>query len=78
MNPDFVNVYIAPGNILTIVGLQDNVNVKLFSIEGKEVYKTAIKTTGGSELKLPKLNNGIYIVSLESNKVQLSKKIIID
>ncbi|MDD7914769.1 DUF6923 family protein [Polaribacter ponticola] len=78
LNPDFVNVYNTPENILTIVGLQDNVNVKLFSIEGKEVYKTAIKTTGVSELNLPKLNNGIYIVSLESNKVQLSKKIIID
>ena len=52
--------------------------VKVYSIQGKEVLKKSIESTGFSTIKLPKLSKGIYVVNIDSKTIQLSKKIIIN
>ena len=76
IDSNFVNIYNTSENLITIAGLQDNAIVKIYSIEGKEILTKSIKSTGLSTIELPKLAKGIYIVNLDSKKIQLSKKII--
>lgn len=78
INTDFINIYSTTENVLTITGLQGNANVRLFSIDGKEVLSTKIQSTGFSEIALPRLAKGIYIVNLDDQAIQLTKKIIIN
>jgi hypothetical protein len=74
----YINIYNTPENIVNIAGLYGDANVRIFSIEGKEILKTVINSTGLSTIKLPRLSKGIYIVNLDNQKAQLSKKIIIN
>jgi hypothetical protein len=78
INTNYVNVYTNSENKLIIAGLNTNAKVRVFSIEGKEVLNTSINSTGLSSIDLPKLSKGIYIVSLDSKKIQVSKKVIIN
>ena len=79
LNPDYVSIYNTSENILTISGLEaDNADIRLFSIQGKEVLNTKINSTGFSTIELPKLSKGVYIVSLEHKEIRLSKKVIIN
>jgi hypothetical protein len=75
---DFITLYNTSDNILKIEGLNDSANLTLYSIQGKEILNTKINSTGLSSIELPKLSKGIYIVSLDSKTIQLSKKIIIN
>ena len=79
LNPDYVSIYNTSENVLTISGLQaENTNVRLYSIQGKEVLRTKINSNGFNTIQLPNLSKGIYIVSLDYKSIQLSKKIIIN
>ena len=74
-----VNVYKKNNSTLQIVGLkQGNTSIKLFNILGKQVLNTNFKTNGVSEISLPKLSSGIYMVQIENKIGKLSKKIIIE
>ncbi|MBU3009852.1 T9SS type A sorting domain-containing protein [Polaribacter vadi] len=79
VSTDYINIYNSSKNILTIAGLQaKNAEIKMYAIDGKQVLNTKITSTGLSTIKLPKLSKGIYIVNLDDNEIQLSKKIIIN
>jgi hypothetical protein len=78
VNQDYINIYTTSENILKIAGLNDTANLTLHSIQGKEVLKTKINSTGLSSIELPELSKGIYIITLDSKTIQLSKKIIIN
>ena len=78
VNSDYVSIYNSSENILTISGLQEKADVRLFSIEGKEILRKNINSNGYSTIELPKLSTGIYIVSIDNKVIQLSKKIIIN
>ena len=64
---------------LRILGLSgEKSNVKLFNILGKQVFNTSFITNDVSEISLPKLSSGIYIVQLENTSGKLYKKIILE
>ncbi|WP_298780224.1 T9SS type A sorting domain-containing protein [uncultured Polaribacter sp.] len=74
---NFINIYNTSNNNLTVEGLNESANIRLYSIQGKEIFDTKINSNGLSSIQLPKLSRGVYIVSLKNETVQLSKKIII-
>ncbi|TMM30609.1 T9SS type A sorting domain-containing protein [Polaribacter aestuariivivens] len=73
------NVYQKNNETLKVTGL-DNVNgsVFMYNVLGKEVLRKTFNSSISSEISLPRLAKGIYIVKLETEKGDLSKKIIIE
>jgi hypothetical protein len=58
----------------------ENTNIQLFDIFGREIEKVAIiKTTGfvEKELSVPGLPKGIYFIKIASLKNQVVKKIML-
>lgn len=75
---DDVSIYKSDSNTLTIVGLQAKASVKLFSILGKEVMQKEINSNGVSNIDIPSLSTGVYLVEIASEKGKTSRKIILD
>lgn len=75
---DYISIYSTTNNTINVEGFQGNAKVRLFSITGKEILNKNIESTGFSTIPLPKLSKGVYIVNLDNESVQLSKKIIIN
>ncbi|WP_164506731.1 T9SS type A sorting domain-containing protein [Tenacibaculum singaporense] len=74
---DNVSIYNSSNNEITIVGLQAKANVSVYSVLGKEVLNKNITSNGVSNITLPKISTGIYIVKLNSDLGEISKKIIL-
>ncbi|MDG2151996.1 MAG: T9SS type A sorting domain-containing protein, partial [Polaribacter sp.] len=77
---DKTAIYKINNSSLRIVGLpQEKVAVKLFNILGKQLLNTSFEGNGVNDIALPKnLNNGVYIVQLQTENGTLNKKIILD
>jgi len=74
-----VSIYKTTNNTLRIVGLQQGKSsVSLFSIQGKKVMSKSFTSNGVSNVFLPKLATGIYIIKLQTENGKLTKKIIIE
>lgn len=74
-----VSIYKTSNSNLRITGLeQGKASIKLFSISGKQIMNVSFQTNGVSDISLPRLASGIYIVNLMSEKGKLNKKILID
>ncbi|PKH50241.1 hypothetical protein CXF68_05795 [Tenacibaculum sp. Bg11-29] len=74
-----VSIYKSANNSLTIAGLQaDKASVNVYSILGKKVISTELKSTGVHVIQLPKTAAGVYIVELSSSLGTVSKKIILE
>lgn len=74
-----VSIYKTNNSNIRIVGLINNkLDIKIFNLLGKQVLKTSLKSNGVSDVALPKLVTGVYIVQLQTNKGQLNKKIILE
>ena len=74
-----ISIYKSNNSTLRIVGLsQGSSNLKVFNILGKQVFNTSFKSTGVSEINLPQLSTGIYIVQLENEAGRLNKKIVLE
>ena len=79
INLNNVNIYKTNNSTLKIVGLQNSkANIKIFNILGKQVLNTSFQSNGITDLALPKIAAGVYIVQLQSDNGKLSKKIIIE
>jgi len=79
VNLQNVSIYATNSNNLRIVGIaQGNASVKLYNIVGKEVLSHNFTSNGVSDLTLPKLTRGIYIVQLTTEEGKLNKKIILE
>lgn len=79
INLKSISIYKTDNTTLKIVGLsQGKANVKLFNILGKQMMHTSFTSKGVSELTLPKLATGVYIVQLETEAGKLNKKIILE
>ncbi|MFT7901152.1 T9SS type A sorting domain-containing protein [Tenacibaculum ascidiaceicola] len=74
---DNVSIYNSSNNEITIVGLQAKANVSVYSVLGKEILNKNITSNGVSNITLPKISTGIYIVKLNSDLGEISKKIIL-
>lgn len=73
-----LSIYKSAPNTLTIVGLQAEASLKIFSILGKELVRKEINSNGVSNIDIPYLTAGAYIVEITSEKGKTSKKIILD
>ncbi|WP_417785532.1 T9SS type A sorting domain-containing protein [Tenacibaculum sp.] len=74
---DNISIYNSSNNEITIVGLQAKANVSVYSVLGKEILNKNITSNGVSNITLPKISTGIYIVKLNSDLGEISKKIIL-
>jgi hypothetical protein len=74
-----ISIYKTSDTNLRMAGLtQGNTNIKLYNILGKQVLNQTFKTNGVSDITLPKLTSGVYIIQLETENGKLNKKIIIE
>ncbi len=76
---EHISVYTTNSNNLRIVGIaQGNASVKLYNIVGKEVLSHNFISNGVSDVTLPKLTRGIYIVQVITEEGKLNKKIVLE
>jgi len=65
--------------VIIVKGLQSkNATLKIFSLSGKQVFDTVINSDGYSEISIPKLASGVYLVELVSDLGKIPAKIILD
>ena len=73
-----VAIYIINSSTLKIIGLQqEKVNLKLFTILGKQIMNSSFLINGTKNIDLPKTTKGVYLVQLETEMGLLNKKIFI-
>ncbi|MBE7685236.1 PKD domain-containing protein [Tenacibaculum piscium] len=71
-------VYKSSNSTVTITGLEaKKARVILYSIQGKQVFSTEIKSKENATVNLPKLASGIYLVKIISEIGEVNKKIIL-
>ena len=76
---DNINIYIPNRSTLRITHLPaSEVNLRLFSIQGKELLHRTFESNGTEDIVLPKMAAGIYIVHLHSSQGSKVKKIILE
>ncbi|TYP99006.1 putative secreted protein (Por secretion system target) [Tenacibaculum adriaticum] len=73
-----ITVYKSAKKEITIAGLQGSAQLTVFSLSGKELVKTSIKSNGKTAINLPTFSTGIYIVKLNSDVIEVTKKIILE
>ena len=74
-----VSIYTLDRSTLRLAGLsQGKAKVKIFNILGKQMLNTSFETTGVSDVRIPSLSTGIYIVQLETENGKLNKKIALE
>jgi hypothetical protein len=74
-----VSMYLKNNIVLKIVGLEaDKAKIIIHTLLGKQVFSTTFKSNGVSEIALPKLASGVYLVQLQTAKGILTKKIILE
>ena len=65
--------------VIIVKGLQtQNATLKMFSLSGKQVFNTVLNSDGYSEVTIPKLASGVYLVELVSDSIKTNAKIILD
>ncbi|TYP98003.1 putative secreted protein (Por secretion system target) [Tenacibaculum adriaticum] len=77
-NINTVSVYKSKKQEITITGLQAKANVTVYSPLGKKLITTSINSNGISKINLPTLSTGIYIVKVNSDLGEITKKIILE
>ncbi|MDG1397649.1 MAG: T9SS type A sorting domain-containing protein [Polaribacter sp.] len=74
-----VRVFAPNKNTLRVSGINSaNGSVKIFSILGKKVLEKSFSSKGVSDINLPNLNTGVYIIQLNTEAGKLNKKIILE
>lgn len=71
-----VSIYKSGNQEVTIAGLQaEKTTVRMYSVLGKEVFRSVINASGVATLNLPKVASGVYVVKVSSNLGEATKKI---
>ena len=74
-----VSVYKTADDVLIINGLKgEKASIKLYNILGKQIMNNQFQPKGVTEIALPKLAKGLYIVQIETEMGNLNKKIILE
>jgi len=74
-----VRVFAPNKSTLRVSGINSaNASVKIFSILGKKVLEKSFSSKGVSDINLPNLNTGVYIIQLNTEAGKLNKKIILE
>ena len=78
VNMESIINYKSSENNLQIAGVQNGMaNLKIYDMLGKQVLETSFEGNGTNNISLPSVQNGIYIVHLETETGILNKKIIL-
>lgn len=73
------SVYQLDKNSLRITGINsDNARIKIYSILGKQVLDYSFISKGVTDVTLPNLNIGVYIIELVTEKGKTNKKIVLE
>ena len=75
-----LSLYKTNNTTIRVTGLkvQDNATIKMYSVTGKQVFAKQFVAQNVSDVTLPSLSTGVYIVNVVSNNVELNKKVIIE
>ncbi|CAL2084200.1 M43 family zinc metalloprotease [Tenacibaculum sp. 190524A02b] len=74
-----INVYKSSYNKLTINGLNSkNSILQIYNLLGKEINKQKFTSNGFTNLEIPEISTGIYLIVIKSELGRISKKIIIE
>ncbi|PQJ79235.1 T9SS type A sorting domain-containing protein [Polaribacter porphyrae] len=73
-----ISIYKTNASNLRIAGLNGEVSLKLYSVLGKKVLNKSFTINGVSDITLPSLTAGIYIVQLETEHGSINKKISLE
>ncbi|CAL2078560.1 conserved protein of unknown function precursor containing a type A C-terminal secretion signal [Tenacibaculum sp. 190524A02b] len=78
LNSENIDIFKSANKEITITGIQSKAHIKVYSIIGREVLDTQIESNSSSKITLQGFSSGIYIVKLQSEDAEVSKKIIIE
>ncbi|CAM1372260.1 T9SS type A sorting domain-containing protein [Tenacibaculum xiamenense] len=74
-----VSVYKSSNSTITIAGLKtEKATLALYSVVGKKIMTTKFDSNGTTNVTIPDLPTGIYLVEVRSDLGKVSKKIIIE
>ena len=74
-----VGIYTVNKNTLRISGVNSSdASVKVYNILGRKVVDQNFSSKNVYDVSLPKLNTGVYIVQLSTEKGKMSKKIVLE
>ena len=77
-NLDHISVYRSAQTNLRVEGVQNGTaNLKIYDMLGKQVLETSFEGNGTNTIPLPNVQNGVYIVYIETELGVLNKKIIL-
>ena len=73
-----ISVFVKDRTNITVAGLNsENATLQLSNMLGEKVFKQPFKAKGKNTIVISNLKTGIYIVSIQSDKTNFSKKIIL-
>jgi len=73
-----ISIYKSNTNQITINGLNTKASVSVFSLLGTSVMNTTINGKGTNTINLPTLSAGVYMVKLNSEYGQVTKKVTLN
>lgn len=75
----YINLYKIDNQVIRITGLKnEKVNLKMYDVLGKEVFKTNFTGDIKNDISLPNLRAALYLIDVSTDKGKVSKKIIIE
>ena len=77
-NLDNISIYTTNRNNIRITGVISDAKVKLFNILGKQVFESKFSSKGVSDIAIPTVSTGVYIIQLTTVKGKLNKKIVLE
>lgn len=65
-------------NIETILGNTGKANLKIFTLNGQELFSKSIEFSQLNQIDISKLSTGIYVLKIENQQIHISKKLIVE
>lgn len=73
-----INMYMSSTRNLRIIGVTDVSKLEIYTIQGKLMYKTELANKGVNDVSLTEsLSTGVYIIKLNTEQGNLTKKIVL-
>ncbi|WP_420552459.1 T9SS type A sorting domain-containing protein [Tenacibaculum aiptasiae] len=63
-------------NVIHVEGIENEATINIYTIQGKEVVSKQLKQNN-NQVQLPKLASGVYLVKVQTEEEQKTKKIIL-
>jgi len=73
-----VSIYKSSNSEITVTGLNDEANISIYSLLGKNIAHKTLYAKGVNKVNLPTVNAGVYIVKLNTQQGEITQKIIIE